>query len=1194
MPGLQDEGDCSVCPPGHYCRNGQVRGKCPAGYFCPPGTSALTTLGPREPQHPCSQGQLCAKQCPQGFYCPEGSGEPAPCPPHTVTAAPGAKQQEDCGPCPAGHWCKAGASAIQPCPAGHYCPGGSNTHPGAPQACPEHTYLAAEGAQSLAECLPCPAGYHCPSPGLSSIEDHPCPPGHWCPGGQGALLCPPGTFRTEPGASSRGDCELCPPGHYCPEAEQSSHANVFATPCRAGTECPAGAVAEVTCRAGSYCGPQTGVPPLCPGGYACPAGSSTYTGPGQLCVFPYYCPPGSVHPRACPGGSEALNGSGLRVSQETCCQLCEAGTYHSWALDTLPCQPCPAGFSCHRGTESYYSQPCPVGHYCPARTPTPRPCPPGTFRNSSQAGRVGECLPCPTGTFSSQPGQAGCLPCGSSAFSPPGASHCTCQGLNRVFQKSDGSCICQAGYKSYDDDESSSEEDCQPQVVERCLPGEVLLAATRTCVSPRQHNCSSFCHSAGGQLNTKLGICQCREYISAEELCDAQCLARAAQLSLAWGPSRKLILSMKDDAAGSIQREVTSTLGPDPSFQGSARVHLVLCSPHGLLGLVFSSGDTLDAFFLGPPVSSPRQQRQPWTPGLGHRAPQDPSIHPHIPNPVVCLAAGDVVLFQLHILPYNRSASHYPVYQTQHLFNSNPHWDFGAFRQLEHLVRETHLSFSRFAHRFVDPGTYVFQDNGLPESLAVVLVKEQGVACDPGLPPVQPSSPYQLARHGVLRHQPPNLGPDWAAISGVLLAVGLATALLTSLGFMLRPSLLAQACPVRAQGPRWRGLGEPLTPTEPVPLGDSFPFSEDLGPWGSKKGADSWRKATARGPGKLLAAHTLEDFSVRTLYDKLEDQSLHVATQLSRHRSDALAFYRSASLQLRGLQDLLQSLSATERPVLGRARDPETEGRATARTCTGQRADSWNSHNTASPGEPKQRPPGCTPSVSPPCCHVELDRAIAALATALSQACGPPTGALRKASGWVGGQPVSACQKDAQLVNDVLPEPQPLPSPEEHRSPSPQRQPRAGWCPRDDVKGGGPMSLAPAHRQGALPELQRKIQQVEDNLDELNEEFFQLTAQALALQKEEDRTSQLPPGKGNPCVVVPRICPSEQHEDRPHQGEADVPCGKNLGPWALQSSQALALEARRAWVARRAEELEWELSLLVQVAAGSRLSLGKR
>ncbi|XP_032694159.1 neurogenic locus notch homolog protein 3-like [Lontra canadensis] len=734
--GLREEGDCSVCHPGSYCRGGQVWGKCPAGYFCPAGTSELTTQGPRESQPSCPQGQLCAKQCPPGFYCPEGSGEPTLCPPHTVAAAPGAKQQDECGPCPAGRWCKAGDPTTHPCPAGHYCPGGNKTSPGTPQACPEHTYLAAEGGQSLAECLPCPPGYHCLSPGLSSFKSHPCPPGYWFPGDQGAFLCPPGTFRTKPGASSQEDCELCPPGHYCPQAELQDNANVFVIPCRAGAECPAGSVAEVTCRAGSYCGPQTGVPPLCPGGYACPAGSSTYTGPGQLCVFPFYCPVGSAHPRACPGGSEALNGTGLRVSKETCCRLCEAGTYRSQALDSQTCHPCPPGFTCHQG-----------------------------------------------------------------------ASNCTCRGLNRVFQKSDGSCICQAGHESYsrrglESEESNGDEDCQPQVVERCWAGEVRLAATRKCVTPQLHDCSSFCHPVGGELSAELGICQCQEYVSAEELCDAQCLARAPQLALAWGSSRQLILSVKSETGDSDQSEIVSTLGPDQFFQGNARVHLVQCGPHGTFGFVISRVDMLGSFLLGPPVSQPWLQRHHRTTGLEHSVPHDPHIHPHIPNPVVCLAEGDVILFQLHILPHkaelsgcelprpgteeapgtqphpalspDRSASHYPVYQVisaKLSGNLEGPWFLMCKTELGRHYEDqrrmgSHQQCGRFAHQFLDPGTYVFRDNMLPESFMVVLVKKKGVACSSSLSPVQPSSPYQLTRHGVLRQRLPSLGPDWAVITG--------------------------------------------------------------------------------------------------------------------------------------------------------------------------------------------------------------------------------------------------------------------------------------------------------------------------------------------------------------------------------------------------------------------------------------------
>lgn len=67
------------------------------------------------------------------------------------------------------------------------------------------------------------------------------------------------------------------------------------------------------------------------------------------CVFPYYCPQGSIHPLGCPGGSEALNKSGLRVSSETSCSPCAAGTYRSAAVDILTCQPCPPGFICPQG-----------------------------------------------------------------------------------------------------------------------------------------------------------------------------------------------------------------------------------------------------------------------------------------------------------------------------------------------------------------------------------------------------------------------------------------------------------------------------------------------------------------------------------------------------------------------------------------------------------------------------------------------------------------------------------------------------------------------------------------------------------------------------------------------------------------------------------------------------------------------------
>ena len=107
-----------------------------------------------------------------------------------------------------------------PCPAGHYCDAGAAS----PTVCAPGTFAPQLATASADGCLACPAGFNCSAgstmpdacPGLvppSRAECRECPPGAWCNSGI-AFNCPSGTFANP--ALSPGErtdlsaCVSCP------------------------------------------------------------------------------------------------------------------------------------------------------------------------------------------------------------------------------------------------------------------------------------------------------------------------------------------------------------------------------------------------------------------------------------------------------------------------------------------------------------------------------------------------------------------------------------------------------------------------------------------------------------------------------------------------------------------------------------------------------------------------------------------------------------------------------------------------------------------------------------------------------------------------------------------------------------------------------------------------------------------------
>ena len=218
------------CPAGYYCPEGTSLGgvvkptKCPAGTFNPDirGTDANACI-------PCYAGWACTVdglanpdvRCSEGYFCEAGSNTPT---------------QNDCT---RGHFCPEGAAKELPCPMGYY-----------------------QNDPRAAACKPCDAGKICNENYItdSSFDPKPCPEGFYCLGttsdlgttsvdgyndldgvnarcsvfklGKVSTLatletdvdcmeekypipCPKGTYGDAENFQSEAECKDCLAGHYC-------------------------------------------------------------------------------------------------------------------------------------------------------------------------------------------------------------------------------------------------------------------------------------------------------------------------------------------------------------------------------------------------------------------------------------------------------------------------------------------------------------------------------------------------------------------------------------------------------------------------------------------------------------------------------------------------------------------------------------------------------------------------------------------------------------------------------------------------------------------------------------------------------------------------------------------------------------------------------------------------------------------
>ncbi|GAB9469615.1 hypothetical protein Gpo141_00006888 [Globisporangium polare] len=753
--GLESADQCAACRAGKYCTGGVETASCAAGFYC-----KLYNQEPNPETRVDASLVDLGGPCPVGHYCPEGGLDPIPCPNSTARLVTLGTSVDDCGPCPAGMNCEDGALTVT-CARGSYCPYGKSAI-----SCPVGTYNPSEGKKILEDCLPCDAGKLCNRTGVIDSTGYDCPPGYFCLAAEtNPKPCPTGRFRRTTGGKSVDDCQTCVGGSYCVLG------SIEPTVCGNTTYCPRGSGLPVACPGGSYCPFNSTSPVQCPGGYFCPMATDSPT----LCDRGHYCPAGTTAQIPCPLGyiGRETPLSGVFKALGESCESCPPGTV-GVDPNRTKCEICLEGYVCLGATTS--SRPvlreaengyqCPPGYFCPAGSSRELACPSGTYQPELSAANSSFCRECPANSYQNAAGQGSCLPCSKSAFSSAGATKCTCIGSHRAFQMTDGYCICEPGYEFYDQDlilrsDEDGDVDCQPIVYDRCGSNQVR-SDSGSCMSVTTVSCDKSCNNGTGTYVSSLGLCQCDKQPDLDLVCDKKCRENSMQLQVnsttgelqLYDPVTGAIEALQNaDAAQGIVSKVSCTTS-------NCQLYSLTIQASG-----FSGSYDVPSSLSGSSSTSAKRRRL--TTGTETTS---------IPNPMMCLNIGSGVIFDLS------APGSYPIYLKDSMLNTNPSFDYGAFRSLATKAKSNASSVTAFAFSFTEPGTYVFGNSLNGAAKTVVVIMSDGTSCPTDGPIVPLNEKNLISVSAKRRTDDLILAPDWGLIFGLLGGLfGMVAAIITGL-----------------------------------------------------------------------------------------------------------------------------------------------------------------------------------------------------------------------------------------------------------------------------------------------------------------------------------------------------------------------------------------------------------------------------